>query len=293
TRVPYTVYLPMSLTKPFNCEEEQEINQSSDEESRCNQLKNHLRALLELHDGSTTQPDVIDAIQDLSQYCIYDEYSSEWLDLFKGEFRVQTSPNFPGRLPPKYEGDKQAQYTLGKLSFNTFHPNDLVCTLQGVRNIVAPKSDGTLTYNLICDTIVHLPEGDVEAEVLNESYCCKDDESNRVHVFFTGSKLSPSRNVVEDDTKMSVWSNTFNETTLKTAAAERTYLGWFIHHALKLILGMSVRLEKSNSFRLEFKKSFRGHIDVLYLDEEMRITKGNRGTLVVMERICKSDFRLI
>ncbi|KAL3937801.1 MAG: hypothetical protein SGBAC_007166 [Bacillariaceae sp.] len=293
----------MSLSHPFivdtsqlrNCEEKQDLSsQSSEEESKCSNLKNHLRSLIELHGGSTAHPDVIEAIQDLSELCPYDEYSPEWLGLFMGEFLVQTLPNFPGRFPPKHEGDKQVQYTLGKLSFNTFHPKDLVCTLRGVRNVVTPKSDDTFTYNLICDTIVHLPDGDVEAEVLNESYCCKDDKSSsRVLVFFTGSKLSPCSTVLEDDDKMSLWSKTFNESTLKIAAAERTYFGWMMDKALQRMLGMHVRLEKPNSFRLEFKKSFRGHIDVLYQDEEMRITKGNRGTLVVMERMCKSDLRLI
>ncbi|CAJ1932408.1 unnamed protein product [Cylindrotheca closterium] len=275
-----------------NCEEKQDFNQSSDQ-VRCSQLKNHLRSLIELHNGSTKSPDVVEAIQHLSVFCPYEEHSPEWIHLFMGEFLVQTSPNFPGRLPPKREGDKQAQYTLGKLSFNTFHPKDLVCTLRGVRNVVAPKSDGTFTYDLICDTIVHLPEGDVEAEILNESFCCKDDESGRVTVFFTGSTLSPSSTVLADASKMSLWSKTFNESTLKTAAAERTYFGWLMDKALKRMLGMSVRMEKRHSFRLEFNKAFRGHIDVLYLDEEMRITKGNRGTIVIMERICSHEFGLI
>jgi len=202
-----------------------------------------------------------------------------------GEFLTQTCPSFPGRLPTTQKGDKRVQYTLGKLSFNTFHPNDLVCTLRGVRNVVAPKPDGTFTYHLICDTIVHLPEGDVEAEIVNESYCCKDDESNRIQIFFTGSKLSPSSTVIEDDGKMSLWSRTFNETTLEIAEAKRTYVGWMMNQMLKRMLGMNVRFDDSNSFRLEFKKPFHGHFDVLYLDEDMRITRGNRGTLVVVERM--------
>ena len=205
---------------------------------------------------------------------------------------AQTSPNFPGRLPPKEDGDRRVQYTLGRLSFNTFHPNDVVCTLRGVRNVVRPKPDGTFSYDVICDTIIHLPGGDVEAEISNESYCCKDDDSSRVHVFFTGSKLSPAGVTLKDKAKMALWSSTFNEATLKAAAAKKSYMGWMMDQALKRMLGMNVRLDDSNSFRLEFKKPFRGHIDVLYLDEDIRITRGNRGTLVVMERISKvgTDF---
>mmetsp|Transcript_37585 Transcript_37585/g.91201 ORF Transcript_37585/g.91201 Transcript_37585/m.91201 type:complete len:291 (+) Transcript_37585:301-1173(+) len=263
------------------------LSQSSDEET-CSRLKDHLRSLLNHHHGSTKEQDVIDVIENLSALSPYKKHSHEWLELFMGEFFAETSPNFPSRLPPAHEGDKRVQYTLGKLSFNTFHPNNLVCTLLGVRNAVAPNPDGTFTYDLICDIVVHLAEGeDIEAEICNESYCCKDDESDRIHVFFSGSKLSPAPSVLENDCKMSLWCNTFNEATLKTAEAKRTYFGWFMDQALKRMLGMNVRVDESNSFRLEFKKAIKGHFDVLYLDEEMRITKGNRGTLVVVERLCQ------
>ncbi|CAJ1932412.1 unnamed protein product [Cylindrotheca closterium] len=274
-------------TRPWDKQEEKEDpTPLPPDDERCNDLKNHLRSLLDRYDGSTKHEDVIDAIGRLSTLSPYTEHSPVWLDLFMGEFFAQTSPNFPGRLPPAHEGDTRVQYTLGKLSFNTFHPSDLVCTLLGVRNVIAPKSDGTFTYDLICDIIIHHEDGDIEAQICNESYCCKDDdESNRVHVFFTGSKLSPAPAVIENEVKMSQWSNTFNEATLKTAAAERTYFGWFLHQLLKRMLGMNVRVGESNSFHLTFKKPFQGHIDVLYLDEEMRITKGNRGTLVVVERL--------
>ncbi|KAL3929822.1 MAG: hypothetical protein SGBAC_012042, partial [Bacillariaceae sp.] len=248
--------------------EEKEITSQGSVEGRARQLKARLRSLLKHHDGSTEHTDVVDAIHSLSKLCPCNAQSPQWLDLFMGEFFVQTSPNFPGRLPPAYKGDERVQYTLD------------------VRNVVAPKPDDTFTYHLICDIIIHTPEGDVEAEIRNESYCCKDDyESNRVHVFFTGSKLSPAQSVIENNGLMALWSKIFNEATLKAAAAKRSYFGWMMDQILKRMLGMNVRLDDSHSFCLEFKKSIRGYIDVLYLDEEMRITKGNRGTLVVVERI--------
>merc|ERR1711963_221462 len=116
---------------------------------------------------------------------------------------------------------------------NTFHPNKVVCTLRGVRVVVAPQPDGTYTNNLICDTTIHLPGGDVDAEIESASYCCKDDKSDRLHVFFTGSMLSPAQTVLEDESKMAFWSTTFNEETLKSAAAEKTYFGWFVDAILK------------------------------------------------------------
>lgn len=272
------------LSSDLYIEEKEELSQASDE-GRCDELKNRLRALLDRYDGSTKEPDVIETIESLSALSPFQDHSAEWLNLFIGEFLTQTSPNFAGRLPPSHEGDRRVQYTLGRLSFNTFHPNDLVCTLHGVRNVVEPQQDGTFSYHLICDITIHLPGGDVEAEIANESFCCRDDNSNRVHVFFTGSNLYPARSVMDNEGKFSLWTNTFDEATLETAAAERTYFGWIIDKVLKRMLGMDVRFEKPYSFRMEFKKALKGHIDVLYLDEEMRITKGNRGTIVVVERL--------
>ena len=38
------------------------------------------------------------------------------------------------------------------------------------------------------------------------------------------------------------------------------------------------------SMRFEMKRVMHGYVDVLYLDEDMRITKGNHGSIVVTTR---------
>ena len=38
------------------------------------------------------------------------------------------------------------------------------------------------------------------------------------------------------------------------------------------------------SVSFEMKRCPHGYIDVLYLDEDLRITRGNRGTIVIVER---------
>ena len=40
---------------------------------------------------------------------------------------------------------------------------------------------------------------------------------------------------------------------------------------------------QDHSVHFEMKRAPRGHLDVLYLSDTTRVTKGNRGTLVVVE----------
>ena len=37
------------------------------------------------------------------------------------------------------------------------------------------------------------------------------------------------------------------------------------------------------------KRVIHGYFDILFLDEDMRITKGNRGSIVIMTRECGGD----
>jgi hypothetical protein len=254
-----------------------------DEQERSDLLKGHLRSLLAQHGGSTTQKDVVDAISHLSDLNPLHRHTPEWLELFMGEFLAQTSPNFPGRI--KTEDADLVQYTLGRLSFNTFQPQNLVCTLRGVRNVVLPKPDGKFTYDFLYDTTVHLPGGDIDAEIWIESYCYKKEERDRMHVCFTGSTMTPSNAVLDDDAKMALWTGTFNKKAYDKAEAERSVVERITHWFLKRILGITVKHDTPYSFRLEFQRAFEGYFDILYLDEDIRITKGNRGTLVVVDRI--------
>jgi hypothetical protein len=137
-------------------------------------------------------------------------------------------------------------------------------------------------------------------------------------VTFTGGTLMPAIETVEDTSKMEVWRQTFDQ-AYKRADEERSYFGWMFYYFVKILLGLSMTLPGSsnggadsdsssspvsttrnisyktrreianNSFHFDMKRSPTGHFDVLYLDEDMRITKGNRGTVVVVERWSSSS----
>lgn len=247
------------------------------------QLKQRLRSLLRQHGGSTSEKSVSDTISQLCGLNPHHGHTAEWLHLFVGEFLALTCSNFPGRL--KTDDPNLIQYTLGRLSFNTFQPQNLICTLRGVRNIVFPRTDGTYTHDLICDITVHLPDGDVDAEIWNKSYCSKVAISNRMNVYFTGSTMSPSPGVQEDEEMMAIWKNTFNQLAFEEAETERSFVQRIGHSFLRRFLGITLKHDTPFSVGLQFQKPFEGHLDVLYVDEEIRITKGNRGTIVIVERL--------
>jgi PAP_fibrillin len=261
-------------------------------------LKAKLKSLLAKYNGCTKNKAVVDVVDQLAEMNPTTKNCAQ-SNLFQGEFYTLTAPTFPGRLKPLTKDQEDiVQYTLGRISFNIFQPNKLVCTLRSVRNPVRPRTvqtkDGqtTFSYHLMLDITIHTPDGgDLPATMINEAYCYEHpDVNNRLMVTFTGGTLMPADEIVHDPTKLKLWETTFQGAYQK-ADEERSYFGWFFHYFLKLLLGLTLPSDHrsqqdilKNSFHFDMKRSPTGHMDVLYLDEDLRITKGNRGTIVIAER---------
>jgi hypothetical protein len=261
-------------------------------------LKAKLKSLLTKYNGCTKNNEVVDIVNRLAELNPTTQNCSQ-SDLFEGEFYTLTAPTFPGRLKALTKDQEDiVQYTLGRISFNIFQPNKLVCTLRSVRNPVNLRTvqtrDGrnTFSYHLMLDITIHTPDGcDLPATMINEAYCYEHpDVNNRLMVTFTGGTLMPANEIVNDTTKLKLWETTFQGAYQK-ADEERSYLGWFFHYFLKLLLGLTFPSDTNsqqdilkNTFHFDMKRSPTGHMDILYLDEDLRITKGNRGTIVIAER---------
>jgi hypothetical protein len=255
------------------------------------ELKGRLKSLLAQHNGCTKHPDVVQTIEELSALNPTDDTFNS--ALFLGEFHALTSPNFPGRINPSKGQEDVVQYMLGRLSFNIFQPHKLVCTLRSVRNpvsLVPPvEGDGkkVWSYPLILDITIHSPLGDLPAILENEATCSEHaEQKGRLMVSFSGGTLMPAKEVARDPSKLKMWAQTF-EGAYKKADEERSNIGRMFQYILKLLLGLTLPTDDSllkNHFHFDLKRSPVGYLDVLYLDGDLRITKGNRGTLVVVER---------
>jgi hypothetical protein len=272
-------------------------------------LKLKLRSVLCKYNGSTKPKEVVKIVNELAKLNPFPKDCAR-LDLFHGEYYTLTAPSFPGRVKPiNYDVNLKeiVQYTLGRLSFNIFQPNELVCTVRSIRNPVRPLSNTTSTdaaaafsYNFIVDITIHTPDGDLEATLINRGNCREsDDVHNRMMCTFTGGTLVPSLVVNNDTTMLKLWGKTFAKAYEK-ADKERSYFGWMYQYFLKLFLGLNLPIDVvedsgsdslcENAFHFDIKRPPKGYFDVLYLDHDFRITKGNRGTICVLERSASNGY---
>lgn len=268
-------------------------------------LKDELTALIAKSNGCTKDEKIGDIISALSERNPHKE-GSLLLDVLPGDYLILTIPHYPGRI--KTEDPSVCQYTLGRLSFDIFQPNELVCTVKTMRNPVHLQHDVTkvpkwmddgkaaiYSYHIICELIIHTPDGDLEATLINEGFCRKSDDKTkptRMKVTFVGGTLVPSADTCDSEKSLTLWKNTFAN-AYAIANKKRSILGWVLLYCLKLFLGLVLPTDFKNSgssrsenaFRFEINRAPHGFFDVLYLDDEMRISKGNRGTITIAKSL--------
>lgn len=290
-------------------------NKNDNDNSNCNrdELKSHLKSLLTKHNGCTKQKEVLEVVERLVALNPVPKDCSK-NDFFTGEYYTLTAPPFPGKIE---NDDNISQFTLGRLSFNIFQPKNLICTVKSIHNPVAvstakdndiaPGGGGSnFTYDIFVDVIIHTTpndgqnkenhdddtDGELEAIMINRGFCHpSNDVNNRMMVTFTGSSLRPKKNKNHDKNRAAMletlWRSNFANAYQK-ADQERSYSGWMMRYGLGWFLGLTYPTDNSeeedHTFQFEMKKPMSFHTDVLYLDEDIRITKGSRGTVVVAER---------
>jgi hypothetical protein len=107
--------------------------------------------------------------------------------------------------------------------------------------------------------------------------------TNRLSIWLSGGKIEPNLDQ-EDD--MEKWKKAFGGGTLKRHFQEKARV-----LASKLLLGAVVptQMEEDGSMEFALNRPIGGHgtayVDVLYLDDNLRIVQGNRGSIFVMTRV--------
>jgi len=323
-------------------------------EERIKDAKQRLRKVLSLNHGVTSHPDVLAVIQELASMnptvvatdtdtatATADENDSSTSTstaankvtqippsrspLLIGKWKTISSPAFPNRIPPEEGKEDIFQYTLGRISFNIFQPNDLICTLGQILSPIdvlewddetedqdedEGKGEGSqesktaessakeepvrvcsvkrMTYPVIFPMTIHTPKGDLDAvmKMEGEAHASTDE---RIKVRFDAGTLSPSPELVSSPEKMELWKETFAGAYAK-ADSERGYISGLFRYAIQKVLSVTFPTDESaaasnNSFRYEMKRAPKGFLDVIYLDNDLRITRGNRGSYVVVERV--------
>mmetsp|Transcript_4162 Transcript_4162/g.6354 ORF Transcript_4162/g.6354 Transcript_4162/m.6354 type:complete len:316 (+) Transcript_4162:46-993(+) len=251
-----------------------------------NQAKQNLRQALKTSNYRSETEAVQAAVRELAELnAPSNEADPCSSPLFEGHWLGLTAPTFPGRI----EGtpDDVYKFKLGRMSFNQFQPADLVCTVDRIVNPVIPINDDSdsdsdssaddeaaaaslacFSYSFHSSISIATKCGnDLPALLISDAICRPWTHTNeedcikgRVEVAFGGGSLEPVKNLIGDEGYNRLWGETFN-----------------------VVMDQDV----PQSFRYDVERPFKGFIDVLYLDEELRITRGNMGTIVIAERVRK------
>ena len=145
-----------------------------------------------------------------------------------------------------------------------FTPVELECTIAG--SLLNPVSE-ELGYDVVVPIrIAGAENSTLTAELVNSATCAPTTD-DRFSVSFTGGILRQTAGGRE------AWEATFGETPVKTIKSR----------LVDLVLGLK-HSRADGTMRYTMKRSPEGYLDVCYLDDDFRITKGNKGSLVIAER---------
>jgi hypothetical protein len=276
-----------------------------------------------LHSLAISQGDVDSdkfkmALKPLLQYFSQQSVDTRHLQnqSIEGQWLSLSKPSYFASLGDNDNGDPM--YTLGRMSFDMFSPTNLVCSLQGNFNPVevvseeernailetVPKSlrdeveaGNTVlrTYHVVAAFTIEsnlasfpdAPNKDVHRPIkgimTTFGYSLPDPAvENRHSIWFTGGRIEPNN----DPADIFAWKKLFTEHPPKHTLGEKAKL-----LAVKLLMGATVPkpMGEDGSMEYSFTRPLGGHgmayVDVVYLDETLRIVRGHRGTVMVFSRL--------
>jgi len=182
--------------------------------------------------------------------------------------------------------DGNETYTLGKLSFGMYEPVDMKFHVDQTTQLVAPGPDGTRRWDIQMDlTCVdeRFPPFKAKMVTVGQIKPAKDKQGRdaRLDVCFTGGTLSPAE---PTDEKMKVkWLDVFGAAQ---TGRKRTIGSMLKNGLLRLMMGLRLpdSVATDGSVTFEMRKPPKGYTDILYMDDKLRVTRGNRGSVVVVTR---------
>lgn len=249
-------------------------------ETRRNTAKAVLLETLVAHHGDTRNREVLRAIENLVSLNPT-EAPTEAERLLEGNWLLINAPIFPNRLPDKHE---RYIYTLGRLAFNMFEPTNLKIAIERVLQPVFSTGKGNeRTHDIVVEfEIIDDRFPNLNGIVKNLAVCSPFDRDT-LQVRFTGGELMPQSSEDPEELRqwLTVFSNSQGKSSLNIGEQIKSYL-------IKWMFGIQKASDIDRQTGKRFfvmKKSPQGKLQVLYLDDELRITKGNRETMLVCQRL--------
>jgi len=232
----------------------------------------------------------------------------------EGNWLIISRPHYTECLGKNTNGEYL--YTLGRMSFDLFGPGNLVCSISGIFNSIqvdssdkyvrsVPKSlrdevtkgntilrkyDIVTAFKIEQDSPLfgpHSPNRNVHrplrGTITTYGHVLPDPKKpNRLSIWFSGGKIEPSA----DQQDLGLWTKAFGGGQIKRQLQQKAKV-----LAAKLLLGATVpsAVEGDGSMEFVLTRPIGGHgstyVDVLYLDDSLRIVQGNKGSIFVMTRV--------
>jgi len=288
--------------------------------------KETFKRLLILHKGDAKHPEVNEALDNLIELAAKERAScdsnddSAWspahdMTINKGHWRSITTPPFRGKLDDETDG--KTRFTLGRMSFGMFKPTTAVCAVDDIVNIVEDVTDEnekgeetpdnkkdedvlwtqTYTIDVLMEIETESESGEKQklpARLTNYGVCFPTSPT-RLGVKFTQGTLKPNFDLSDsnNETLTASWKQIFHNAIAKEAEA-KSYLGqlgtWAMHLMMSAMMGLEPPTD-SVDYTQTYKigRPYVGHLDIVYLDDSFRVTRGNKGTIVVVERLTKEE----
>jgi hypothetical protein len=161
-----------------------------------------------------------------------------------------------------------------------FQPTSLKITLNRVLQPVVPiGNDQQRTHDIIVEfTTVDENTPNLQGTVHNFGIC-EPTNDKTLQVQFTGGSLAP-----KDKNEIETWKAVFGD---QSKSSKRSLKEKLTASILRMLFGIVPPQEmdrKTGEVSFKMKRSPKGKLEMLYLDEELRITRGERGTVLVCER---------
>jgi hypothetical protein len=239
--------------------------------------KQALREALKNHGGDPKHPAVAAAIEHLATFNPTPAPARN-PDQLDGNWKLISAPSFPdGEL----RTDGTYGYTLGRLAFNMFQPKELKVVINQVSQPVFPIPG---TSQRTHDIVVHFtPLSETFASlqgIVRNLGVCEPSSDTALQVQFTGGILEPAAG-----TELQQWQAVFGNPTAPTPSGLKE---WFQGLFLKYMFGLvPPKGMDATTGRIEFQmqRSPKGTLEILYLDDELRITRGQKETVLICERV--------
>lgn len=241
--------------------------------------KAELKQALANHNGDTKAAAVVDAIARLAALNPTSNPAQNQA-LLEGNWLLISAPNFPGKLED--EANRYV-YTLGRLAFNKFEPANLRVVLERVSQPVwAKERENEYSYDIVVEFKIiddNFPE--LQGIVKNLAVCSPIDDET-LQVMFVGGKLAPA--VTSNSTQIKQWLDIFGSDRPKSQVPLWDRLKFWLVQIMFGIGEVSAIDSETGKQSFAINKSPKGKLKLLYLDEELRITQGNRESVLVCQR---------